>query len=120
MSDPVPAQERRAQLDGLIDSLSRLVAILRCDSQCQWTAHFEQMLHDGQRIATSSQLIDLSAYSSAVMHVFGGAGSFNDYFPGRYDSLTGRIVPIPGTEDYERTARQVAEQASELRVVGRR
>jgi hypothetical protein len=112
---------RQKQLTRLTESLRRLVYILRLDNSCQWRKHFETQLAIAEQLLaegfTQDQLAELS---SSICFVFSGMGSFNDYFPGRYDAATGRYTPLPGSEDFEAVSQAVAEQAFELRVIGSR
>ena len=117
----IAAHRRRQQLALLVESLRRLVAILRLDSACRWRTHFEAQLAQAEHLlADGFEPEQLHALSSSVCHVYGGMGSFSDYFPGYYDPATGRCTLVPGTEDFSAASGAVYEQAQELRVVGRR
>ncbi len=120
MDSPLTKDERTRQLGRLIESLAELVSILRLDAECQWTAHFERVLHEGRNLAKSFSQEQLSLYSSSVMFVYAGMGSFSDYAPSRYDPETGKFMQIAGTEMCEVLSASVYEGALELRVVGRR
>lgn len=117
----ITAVLRKEQLACLVESLRRLVSMLRRDGACLWRGHFETQLADAEQLLangfTQEQLSDLSG---SICFVFSGMGSFSDYFPGRYDVTTGRYTSLPGTQDFEEVAHTVAEQALELRVIGRR
>ena len=109
---------RRAQLELLAGSLEQLVAMLRLDPACQWRAHFESSLQRARDLLESDfSQDDLSGFSASVMHVFGAAGSFNDYAPVIYDSATGRCSGIPGMDGFEHVSSRVYDQALSLRVV---
>lgn len=115
----IAAHLRCQQLARLVESLRRLVAILRLDSACRWRTHFEAQLTQAEHLlANGFEPEELHALSSSVCHVYGGMGSFGDYFPGCYDPPIGRCTPVPGTEDFSATSGAVYEQAQELRVVG--
>jgi hypothetical protein len=109
---------RLHQLQNLEASLAELVSILCLDAACRWLNHFELCLARSreylQREFNQSELNELSG---SVMHVFGGMGSFNDYFPGIFDPATGRCTPIPGTENFETVTGQVYDRALALRVI---
>ena len=116
----ITAHLRHQQLASLIESLHRLVSILRLDASCQWRGHFESQLARAKRLfADGSEQEHLSELSSSICFVYGGMGSFNDYSPGFYDPTTKRYAPIPGTEDFSAASESVYERALELRVTGR-
>ena len=103
-------------LKDLIDSLSKLVGILEMDPGCQWIEAFRNSLNQTRSLVGSNygkeELVNLS---SSITHVYGGMGSFNDYWPGIYDPNTGRYTQIPGTEDFEKISNEVYEIAIKLR-----
>lgn len=104
--------DRRAQLGKLQAHLQTLVALLRLDSGCQWTGHFESCLSHARQLASSSPSQDeLNALSGSVMHVFGGMGSFNDYAPWQ----NGKV--IRGMEALTEAGAAVYESALDLRRV---
>jgi hypothetical protein len=117
----ITAETRQKQLTCLTESLRRIVSILRLDDSCQWRGHFENQLAIAEQLVadgfTQDQLAELS---SSICFVFSGMGSFNDYFPGKYDAATGCYTPLPGSEDFDAVSHAVAEQAFELRVIGNR
>jgi hypothetical protein len=110
--------DRRTQLESLVGSLEQLVSLLRLDAGCQWRPHFESSLQMARVFLESGfSQDDLSSFSSSVMSVYGGAGSFGDYAPTVYDRSTGRCSVIPGTESFELLSSRVYDEALSLRVV---
>jgi hypothetical protein len=104
--------DRRAQLEDLQTHLTALVLMLRLDSRCQWTRHFEACLHRAESLAAGTPEQDeLSTLSGSVMNVFGGMGSFNDYAPWQ----NGRN--IPGMEALSDVSGAVYHSALALRSV---
>ena len=101
--------ERAAQLDRLISALEGLVEILEQDPSCRWTRHFQSSLQAARDFKRSgfgqSQLNELSG---SIRHVFGGSGSFSDYY-----------APKPQLrEEFSAVAGEVFESAFSLAVVG--
>jgi hypothetical protein len=106
---------KTATLEKLVQALKRLVEILQLDPSCTWTAKFQNDLAKGIELLNGKyEEDDLRSFSSSIRHVFGGMGSFNDYYPGKYDRLTGRYNRIAGTEDFEKIVKQVFDQSLEL------
>ncbi|MFL6585626.1 MAG: DUF6966 domain-containing protein [Luteimonas sp.] len=102
--------DRRAQLDTLRIHLGALVAMLRLDWDCPWTRHFESCLSRAEPLAKNAPDQEtLNALSGAVMHVFGGMGSFNDYAPWRNGQC------IRGMEALDTASGAVYDAALELR-----
>ena len=100
----------------LLDALERLVAILRLDPKCQWTAKFSSdidlcltLIREGYSKS------DLAKLSSSITYVFQGMGSFSDYFPSSYDPISRRYAPIAGSEDFESLRKEVFDLAISLR-----
>lgn len=107
------------KLQKLFFILQRLVAILRLDERCPWTAKFEaDLLMCASLIDRGSSDADLAHLSNSITHVFQGMGSFNDYSPFVYEKITGQYLPIPGTEDFENVTKEVFDLALMLRVHG--
>jgi hypothetical protein len=107
-------------LKDLIDSLSKLVGILEMDPGCQWIEAFRNSLNQAQSLVGRNYgKEELRNLSTSITHVYGGMGSFNDYWPGIYDPNTGRYTQIPGTEDFKNVSGEVYNLALELRVIGR-
>ena len=109
---------RREQLEILHAHLGELVVVLAQDPLCQWRNHF---VASQQRAAsllshgfTQSELNELSG---SVNHVFGGAGSFNDYAPVRAEA-DGTFGPIAGMDGFDELSGNVYDSALALRVVG--
>jgi hypothetical protein len=111
--------DRSRQLEELVESLGKLIAILKKDENCQWITHFERCLERGRELMSAgAEQSDLNDLSVSVMHVYGGMGSFNDYVPANVDHGTGRPIPIEGMESFEVASGLVHERALALRVVG--
>ena len=61
---------RHGQLVRLIETLRDVLAILRCDDQCQWTHQFEQFLRTAEKLAADGFTQDqLDDFSRSVCHV---------------------------------------------------
>ncbi len=60
---------------------------------------------------------DLNELSSSVNHVFGGAGSLNDYAP-VVQRLDGTFNIIAGMDSFDELASRVYDSALTLRVTG--
>ena len=103
------------RLKHLMNRLQKLVALLRLDPDCQWLLKFQSDLDFCSRLVhggyTQSELGDLS---NSITYVFQGMGSFNDYAPAKYDSKSGKYLPIPGTENYESVSKEVFDRARDL------
>lgn len=111
--------ERRRHLESLTESLRQLVAVLRLDPGCQWRAHFESSLEEASQLLEKGfSQDDLSRFSTSVVYVFAGAGSFNDYALEAYDPVTGRCKQISGTDGFEELSNRVYDQALSLRAIG--
>ena len=103
---------RHGQLVRLIETLRDVLAILRCDDQCQWTHQFEQLLRTAKKLAADGFTQDqLDDFSRSVCHVFDKyRGGFFQYRP---------PANLPEIENFETFARVAYDRALELRVVGR-
>ncbi|MBB4133440.1 hypothetical protein [Xanthomonas sp. 3075] len=109
---------RREQLEILHAHLGELVVALAQDPLCQWRSHF---VASQQRAAlllshgfTQSELNELSG---SVNHVFGGAGSFNDYAPVRAKA-DGTFGTVAGMDGFDELSGNVYDSALALRAVG--
>lgn len=98
----------------LVSALKRLIEILRLDPHCQWTTKFENDLARASALQGGYGEDDLQSLSGSVRHVYKGMGSFNDYAPAQYDPSTGKYNPIPGTDDFEKVAREVFDLSTQL------
>jgi len=109
---------RREQLEILHARLGELVAILEQDPLCQWRNHFvacqQQAASLLSRDFTQSELNGLSG---SVNHVYGGAGSFNDYAP-ILAKADGTFGIIAGMDSFSELSGNVYSSALALRVVG--
>ncbi|MCG1041483.1 hypothetical protein KQH60_02415 [Mycetohabitans sp. B8] len=102
-------------LNQLADTLLRLVNLLALDPSCQWVHKFKLDLEQVNRLKEMSfNSSDLANLSASIRQVYGGMGSFNDYEPTRYDSVTGRYTLIAGTEDFDMLRRKVFDLAMAL------
>ena len=109
---------RKEQLDKLIEELDQLIKILRHDKNCQWIQHFEDRLQEARILKDQCfEQKDLNQLSTAVMSVYGGAGSFNDYAPTVFSKETGKITGIQGMEELSRWSKLVHQYALELRAI---
>ena len=103
----------------LVENLEQRVCILRLDPSCQWRTHFESCLKEGRELLEAGfSQDDLNSFSNSVTHVYGGAGSFDDYAPGIYEQKIGRITIIPGMEAFDEAFDKAYEAAVALRVIG--
>jgi hypothetical protein len=116
----VTQPERRRQLVALESALRELVGLLRLDRRCRWTSHFAIALDRAEALlADGFTQADLDDLSSSIRHLYGGAGTFGDYTPGRWNPATGRLDPIPGMDRLEPSSSEVYRLADDLRVTGR-
>lgn len=68
-------------LKKLKTALVQLILLLKVDRSCLWTAHFEkQLAHVNDLIEYGYVDEDLYELSSSIRSVYGGMGSFNDYY----------------------------------------
>ena len=103
-------------MKNLINGLSKLIEILELDPSCQWISTFRYSLTlASSLVGRNYEKDELSNLSSSITYVYSGMGSFNDYWPGTYNSRTGRYNQIPGTEDFEEVKTEVFELAIRLR-----
>ncbi|MGS1126364.1 hypothetical protein ACVCL3_05155 [Rhodanobacter sp. UC4437_H4] len=109
---------RREQLEILHARLSELVAVLAQDPLCQWRKHFvacqQQAASLLSRDFTQSEL---NVLSGSVNHVYGGAGSFNDYAP-ILANADGTFGIIAGMDSFSELSSNVYSSALALRVIG--
>ncbi|MFC3702865.1 DUF6966 domain-containing protein [Reinekea marina] len=62
-------------------AIEQLILHLKTDKSCLWTAHFEKQLrHINDLIEYGYVDDDLYQLSSSIRAVYGGMGSFNDYY----------------------------------------
>lgn len=112
--------DRASQLEELVVALGRLITNLDLDPDCQWKGHFVQCLSRAQFLLDAGfDQEALNGLSASVRSVFGGMGSFNDYVPARFNSLTGQYAAIEGMEGFNRAAGSVYDAALKLVVVSR-
>jgi hypothetical protein len=94
-------------LDELVGELEKIVSLLRSDTIGSWTRGFEGFLAEGlelQKVGYPDRGIrDLCG---SVRSVYGGMGSFNDYFP--------RGV---SPEEFEKVSSRIYELSDEIRVI---
>ena len=108
----------REQLENLHAHLGELAAVLAQDPLCQWRKHFVACQQRAASLLshgfTQSELNELSG---SVSHVYGGAGSFNDYAPVRAKA-DGTFGLIAGMDSFDKLSGNVYKSALVLRVVG--
>jgi hypothetical protein len=109
---------RHEQLEILHAHLGELVSVLAQDPLCQWRKHFVACQQQAAALLshgfTQSVLNELSG---SVNHVYGGAGSFNDYVPVRAQA-DGTFGFIAGMDGLNELSGNVYDSALALRVVG--
>jgi len=105
--------DREAQLRELIESLRRLVTLLGRDPQAEpYSRHFHLCLATAEELlADDFAQSQLNELSGAVMHTFGGAGSFTEYHPWS----DGKV--LPWASDVDRAKRDVYDSAQSLRLI---
>lgn len=104
------------ELKRLEERLRLLVDVLQLDPSCPWTRAFESALAvTREYLAEMPDRQAIINLSQSITLVYGGAGSFNDYYPGVFDAGTGKFTRVPGTEAFERLASEVFESAQSLR-----
>ncbi|WP_441603656.1 DUF6966 domain-containing protein [Dyella sp. 2RAF44] len=106
---------REEQIRLLIDSLREMVSLLERDSSCGWVRHFKMSLDEAIDLSINGwNERDLAALSSSIRSVYAGMGSFNDYFPARYDPATGRYASFPWADQFDRLRASTFNQAVAL------
>ncbi|MCZ4374317.1 hypothetical protein O4H50_21240 [Vibrio diazotrophicus] len=107
---------RKSELKRLILALEHLCVHLRLDDKCVWTAHFEQQLICAQQLDKNGfTQADLNELSSSVRSVYGGMGSFNDYYNPNYSIQRSLIIKQLGSSP--ELSSRVYEFALDLMVV---
>lgn len=106
---------RRAQLARFVETLGDVLAILRLDPQCEWTAQFGQLLEASQKLAndgfTQADINELSR--SACRALSRRDGEFRHYVPPAELPTAG----LHGTDNFETFAQAAYEQSLQLRVI---
>ncbi len=107
-------------LSDLIRDLTRMVDILKQDSQCSWTQGFEGLLAEAIELREKECPEQLFRdFCGSVRHILsGGMGSFNDFFPMMIDPKSGERINIPGTEDFDNLRNRIYDLANEFRIIG--
>ena len=68
-------------LSDLKSAIDQLCLHLKIDKSCIWTAHFEKQLKQIQDLIEYGYVEEnLYELSSSIRSVYGGMGSFNDYY----------------------------------------
>ncbi|WP_139164018.1 DUF6966 domain-containing protein [Desulfoluna spongiiphila] len=108
---------RKNQLDKLIQSLEHLCIHLRLDEDCPWIDHFERQLENAKSLSNSKfTQKELSDLSSSIRSVYGGMGSFNDYYNPNYTKHRNEVMKLLGSSTD--LSERVYEYALELMVIG--
>ncbi|MBK7546075.1 MAG: hypothetical protein IPO76_10180 [Elusimicrobia bacterium] len=95
-------------LDDLIIELEKMVTMLRRDTSASWTRGFEGFLAEALDLKKAGYPGDgVRGLCGSVRSVYGGMGSFNDYFP--QGGVSG--------EEFERVSTRIYELANEIRVI---
>ncbi len=114
----VSIEVRRGQLAELLAALDDLNAVLDLDPRCTWIDHFRRCLDAGKQLLTNGTQDELNAFSSQVVSVYGGMGSFNDYCPCPQHERRKASNRLHSMENLVTFSGAVYERAIELRVVG--
>jgi hypothetical protein len=102
---------REAELHALVQSLTKLVEILRKDNECNWLHGFEGALMRAKELDPMDQ-DSLSSLSASIMSVYGGMGSFGDYMPTNWENPK-------EMKEFDLCSGAVYDNALKLRVIGR-
>jgi hypothetical protein len=109
---------RREELEALNAHLGELVLMLTRDSLCKWRAHFATCQQRASSLLSHGFTQgDLNELSGSVKHVYGGAGSFNDYAPVRANA-DGTFGIIAGMDHLSELSSKVYDSALAIRVIG--
>lgn len=111
---------RRGQLKDLIETLDDLIAVLELDPSCHWVKHFRTARSRGNSILGAVSQDSLNSYSASVTSVYGGMGSFNDYYPCPPEKRLKASSRIHSMENLETFASVVYDRAVNLKVTGTR
>nr|WP_319495134.1 hypothetical protein [uncultured Desulfobacter sp.] len=114
----IPISKQKKQLELLIQALEHLCTHLRVDKDCPWTDHFERQLNNAMNLFHNGfTQDDLNSLSSSVRSVYGGMGSFNDYYNPNFTKQRNKIIEQIGSS--LDLSEKVYEYALELKVIGR-
>ena len=120
MSEPISMDIRRGQLKDLIDALDDLITVLELDPSCHWVKHFKTARSRGNSILGALSQDSLNSYSASVTSVYGGMGSFNDYYPCPPEKRLKAENRIHSMENLNTFSSTVYDRAVNLRVTGMR
>ncbi|RUL62029.1 hypothetical protein EKH79_14030 [Dyella dinghuensis] len=108
---------RREQLEELNVRLGELLLVLTQDPLCQWHKHFAKCQQRAAFLLSQGfTQSDLNELSGSVKHVYGGAGSFNDYAPVRANA-DGSFGIIAGMDHLSELSSKVYDSALAIRVI---
>ena len=109
--------DRKQQLNKLIEALEHLCMHLRLDENCTWTRHFERQLTIAKELVEIDfAQSDLNKLSSSIRSVYGGMGSFNDYYNPNFTKEINKIIKQIGSST--ELSERVYDYALELKVIG--
>lgn len=102
---------RRSQLARLVQTLDDVLAIVRLDEQCAWTAQFEDCLHVAREFLRGGfTQADLSDLSYSIGQIFSASG-FARYRPPAGLPAEG----LHGTDNFETFTQALFDQGQALR-----
>lgn len=108
--------KKNESLKKLSKRLLQLIEILDKDPKCQWYNKFKSDYDKSLSLLTQqSDDREIDLLCDSIIYVFQGMGSFNDYAPLKYNSLTGTYEPLQGIESYEEIVNDIYELARTLR-----
>ena len=120
MSDPIAMEHRQEQLSSLIEALDDLIAVLELDPSCHWVKHFRTARYRARTLSGAISQDRLNSFSVSVTSVYGGMGSFNDYYPCPPEKRRKAPDRIHSMENLDPFSSAVYDRAINLRVVGTR
>ena len=113
-------EDRHEELKSLVEALDDLIAVLELDPSCTWTKHFRAARSRAKMLFGTTSQDTLNSFSASVTSVYGGMGSFNDYYPCLPEKRLKAPNRIHSMENLDPFSSAVYDRAVNLRVVGRR
>ena len=116
MSDAIPMEHRKEELNSLIEALDDLITVLELDPSCNWTKHFRTAQSRAKMLSSAITQDALNSFSASVTSVYGGMGSFNDYYPCAPEKRLKAPNRIHSMENLDTFSSAVYDRAVNLRV----
>jgi len=113
-------EQRKEQLNSLVEALDDLIAVLELDPSFNWTKHFRSARSRATMLSGAMSQDALNSFSASVTSVYGGMGSFNDYYPCPPEKRLKAPNRIHSMENLDTFSAAVYDRAVNLRVVGTR